>query len=122
MKTNDLDSKFLENALLMFLASTLFVFSFGVQTAAQPGGCYSDTWRLAYCREERNKLLQKYASEIEDLSKQIVREPTKAEPYYERGQAGFTRDIYWKRARSIFKSARQKKLSPILRRRSGLAV
>jgi hypothetical protein len=54
----------------MFLASTLFVFAFAFQTAAQPGGCYSDTWRSEYCREKRNELLQQYAFKIENLSKQ----------------------------------------------------
>ena len=87
MKTNVLDFKFLQIHLLMFFASTLFVFSSVFQTAAQPGGCYSGTWRFEYCREKRNELLQKYALEIENLSKHIAREPKRAEHYYERGQA-----------------------------------
>lgn len=86
MKTNVLDFKFLQIHLLMFFASTLFVFSSVFQIAAQPGGCYSATWRYEYCREKRNELLQKYALEIENLSKHIAREPKRAEHYYERGQ------------------------------------
>ena len=87
MKTNDLDFKVLQIHLLKFFASALFVLSSVFQTAAQPGGCYSDTWRHEYCREERNRLLQKYASEIENLSKRIAGEPTRAEHYYQRGRA-----------------------------------
>lgn len=79
MKTN-------KNRLLMFCASTLFVFSAAFPATAQPGGCYRDTWRTEYCREERNKLLQRFASEIDHLDNQIARNPTTAEHYYRRGQ------------------------------------
>jgi tetratricopeptide (TPR) repeat protein len=85
MKTN-LDTKFPEVRQLRFLAAALFVFSSVVQTAAQPGGCYSYSWRTEHCREERNALLQKYALEIDHLTKQIAREPKRAEHYYDRGQ------------------------------------
>jgi tetratricopeptide (TPR) repeat protein len=87
MKTNDPHFNFLQIHPLTFLAATLFVCSSVVQTAAQPGGCYDYTWRTEYCREQRNKLLEKYALEIDNLTKQIAREPKRAELYYNRGQA-----------------------------------
>ena len=85
MKTSSLD-RFRQNHLLMSFASILFVsFSF-FQIAAQPGGCYRDTWRVEYCREQRNALLQKYALEIENLDQQIACEPKAAGHCYRRGQ------------------------------------
>ncbi len=70
----------------MFLASILFVFLCSSQTAAQPGGCYSATWREEYCRKEREEILRQYTSLIEEFSQKIAREPQKAEFYYQRGR------------------------------------
>ena len=70
----------------MLLASTLLVFFSASPTSAQPGGCYRDTWRFGHCREKRDVLLQKSASEIEHLDNLIAREPETAEHYYRRGQ------------------------------------
>ena len=86
MKTNDFGSLFRQNRLLMFLALTLFVvFSFS-QTSAQPGGCNGNNWRLRFCRERRDALLQKSASEIENLDRQIANDPKNAVNYYQRGR------------------------------------
>jgi tetratricopeptide (TPR) repeat protein len=86
MKTNYFDLQLRQNHRLMFFASILFVFSCSFQTAAQPGGCYSATWREEYCRKQREEILRQYASLIEDFSQKIAREPRKAEFYYQRGQ------------------------------------
>ena len=75
-----------QNRLLMLFASTLFVFFSVSQATAQPGGCYRSMLKYAHCREERNKLLQRFASEIEHLDNLIAREPTTADHYYQRGQ------------------------------------
>jgi tetratricopeptide (TPR) repeat protein len=69
----------------MFLASTLFLFFSVSHNPAQPGGCHGDNWRLGYCREQRDALLQKYTSEIEILDKQLTSEPKSAVNYYQRG-------------------------------------
>lgn len=74
-----------QNRLLMVFVSTLFLFSAAFETIAQPGGCYKYTWRAGYCREERTKLLQRFASEIEHLDNQIARDPKTSEHYYRRG-------------------------------------
>ena len=86
MKTKDFVWQFRQNRLLMFFASTLFVLFSVLQTTAQPGGCYNDTWRHEYCREQRNALLEKYGLEIENLDRQIAHEPNNAAHYYQRGQ------------------------------------
>ena len=86
MKTKDFVWQFWQNRLLMFFASTLFVLFSVLQTTAQPGGCYNDTWRHEYCREQRNALLEKYASQIDTLDKQITQQPKNAGHYFQRGQ------------------------------------
>jgi tetratricopeptide (TPR) repeat protein len=75
-----------QKRLLMFLATAFLVFSSVSQTSAQPGGCYKNTWRYEYCREQREKLLERFTSEIEHLDKQIVRDPETADHYYRRGK------------------------------------
>ena len=70
----------------MRAALIVFAFAFSFQISAQPGGCYSMTWRTEHCRKQRNELLQKYASEIENLDEKIALDPRSAELYYRRGE------------------------------------
>jgi tetratricopeptide (TPR) repeat protein len=85
MKTNDFGLLFWQNRLLMFFASTLFLLFSTSQTPAQPGDCRSNNWRLGFCRERRDALLQKSASEIENLDRQIASDPKNPVNYYQRG-------------------------------------
>src|SRR5688572_28854509 len=82
MKSNSFALQGRQKRLFICLASTLFVFSAVSHTSAQPGGCYKNTWRTEYCREQREKLLERFTSEIEHLDKQIARDPETADHYY----------------------------------------
>jgi tetratricopeptide (TPR) repeat protein len=69
---------------LMFLMSVLCVFACSNRVSAQPGGCYSATWREEYCKEKRETLLKKYAADLADTGAKISRDPKNADLYYQR--------------------------------------
>lgn len=84
MKADYFDLRFWQNHLLMFLASILLIIFFSFQIAAQPGDCISMNWQG--CAQQRDELLQKYASEIKVLDEKILRDPQNAELFYQRGK------------------------------------
>lgn len=85
-RKGEFDLRFRRKHSIRFLIPVLLIFGFVNRILAQPGGCYSYTWKAEYCRGQRTALINNLQIKLNELDEKIARESENAELYYERGK------------------------------------